>query len=72
MKDLPLVLLEISLGAVNMTHTLVTRLLHLLSKLPSATINFHPDLLLLLGYHLPFLTEAELEVALVWFQKRKK
>lgn len=35
------------------------------SKLPSATINFHPDLLLLLDYHLPFLTKAVLEVAFV-------
>lgn len=46
------------------------------SKLPSATINFHPDFLLHLGYHLPFLTKAELDVLvpsrkLVWFHKVK-
>lgn len=50
---------------IRLTHLSPDYSFHLHSKLPRATINFHPDSMLLLVYHLPFLTKAELEVAFV-------
>lgn len=59
-----MVLLEISRSGTNTAHALQSSdhsfCLH--SKLPSATVNFHLGILLLLGHHLPFPTKVELEV----------